>query len=106
MVVYVRRLNSFKRNRDKFQPITKLEKRYGVDDLARMLVSSKSRPYASKPGIIEDLQEWQFKKWMVQKKDPRAVNAMLPSEGLVNLQVKFDFRNFYKGNFDTLIDGL
>ncbi|KAG2761466.1 hypothetical protein Pcac1_g26647 [Phytophthora cactorum] len=100
-VAYVQRLNQDASN--KFVHITQLEKRYGVENLARMLVSSKSRHYASKPGIIDDLQEWQFKKWMVQMKKTRAVNAMFPFEDLASLQVKFEFKRFYKENIDTLI---
>ncbi|ETK79059.1 hypothetical protein L915_15053, partial [Phytophthora nicotianae] len=102
-VAYVRRVNSFNSNRGKFQPILLLEKRFGEKELAQMFVNSKSRHYASKPGIIENLQEWQFKKWMVQKKKPGDVNKMFPSEDLTSLQIKYEFKNFYKENVDTLM---
>ncbi|KAG6951939.1 hypothetical protein JG687_00013348, partial [Phytophthora cactorum] len=96
-VDYVRRLDSVKERKDNFVLITQLEKYYCSEDLARMLASSKS---ASKEGIIDDLQELQFEKWMAQKKDPSAVDAMFPSSDLASFQVKLDFKKFYKENID------
>ncbi|KAI9994720.1 hypothetical protein PInf_011551 [Phytophthora infestans] len=100
-IAYVNRVNSFKRNRVKvFQPIIQLEKRFGEEELAVLLVNSKAKHYLTKAGIAEDLQEWQFKKWMAHKTN---VDKMFPFEDHTSIRIKWEYKQFYKENADSLI---
>ncbi|ETN19150.1 hypothetical protein PPTG_04544 [Phytophthora nicotianae INRA-310] len=92
-VEYVLRLSSFKK--DKFLPITELEKRFESEKLARMLASSISR---SKEGVIDDLQELHFENWRALKIGSLKINVIFLGSNLANARVRSDFKTFASKN--------
>ncbi|KAL3659242.1 hypothetical protein V7S43_015820 [Phytophthora oleae] len=103
-VAYVRKLSSYKRPNE-FLPITQLEQRYGTAKLARMLARSKERTKnAATKGFISDLQESQFKRWMLGEKNPTNVSEMLAKSSKLpkgdNAKVNRDYQAYFTANAD------
>eukprot|EP00644_Phytophthora_capsici_P005553 jgi/Phyca11/538616/estExt2_Genewise1Plus.C_PHYCAscaffold_20101 len=103
-VTYVRKLNSYARPNE-FSAITQLEQRFGTAKLARMLAKSKERATnAATKGFLSDLQESQFKRWMVGGVDPADVSGVLAKSSIFskkdNEKVLRDYQAYFTANAD------
>ncbi|ETK91394.1 hypothetical protein L915_05014 [Phytophthora nicotianae] len=98
---YVLKLESYRKTPDEFATIRQLERHYDDATLARMLANSKRRAdTASTKGYIADLQELQFKKWVVERTSPNVFALLVRKKFLTSDRVKRDFRDFLKRNAD------